>query len=141
MAIEPVDSVPLDPITLRRLRLFRTLTIIAPWLVLVAFMPLHVRAPEQLPYATGFPDRERSALTAFWFVSGAISVLAWVFTRRSPRFAGTAALLSYVLAMWVALLGAGAWGRGAPFSWFAVTYAWAIAVVIALFPLRVRKTK
>ena len=126
----------LHPLTLRRLRRLRTATVAAPWVALLFFVALRLGF-DQLAYAAGFPDADRRALTALILGSGACSIIGWVVLRggRTPAVQGVITTVCYVLALWGAMLGAAAWGRGAPMLWFALAYVWSLAVMWGLFPL------
>ena len=128
----------MNAVTLKRLRLLRSVTVAAPWLALIVFVALRLGFDQKLAYTDGFPDADRRALTALILASGAVCIISWVFLRRggSPSVRAVITTVCYVLALWVALLGAAAWGRGAPMLWFAFAYAWAIGVMWALFPLQ-----
>ncbi|HKS05582.1 MAG TPA: hypothetical protein VJR92_04640 [Gemmatimonadaceae bacterium] len=121
----------------KRLALLRTTAVVAPWIAAFVFAAVSYGISPVAPYADGFPSGARRLLTGCLFGSGVLSILVWVALRtpRSPRTLAAAMTACYVGALWVAVLGAAAWGRGAALGWFVMTYVWALAVVFALFPL------
>jgi hypothetical protein len=125
-----------DEQAIKRLRWMRAATVAAPWVTLVAFAGFRMYGGAEPPLDP-FPAADRDSFTVFWLGSGAVSVIAWVVARvsLSPNAATWAAQGCYPLAMWVALFGAAAAGRGAGFTWFLLPYLWALAVVYALFPI------
>jgi hypothetical protein len=132
-----MQSDELDEPQRKRLVLLRTAALVAPWIALVGFAAVNAGAHPVAPYAVEFPAAPRRLLTACLLGSGALSILVWVLLR-SPRRPPTRALATtacYVTALWVAVLGAAAWGRGAAMGWFLMTYAWTMADLFALFPL------
>jgi hypothetical protein len=132
-----VNDQSLDPTLSRRLRRLRMVAIVVPWLTLAAFGAMSIGPGGGGPYAMGFPDDDRRLLTGMLLGSGALSILAWITVRRSTSATahGVATTVCYVAAIWVAVLGAAASGRGASFVWFVVCYVWTMAVVWGLFPL------
>ena len=119
-----------------RLIMLRVTTVIAPWVTAASFA-LANRIEGSAGYAFGLPAADRTLITASLLGSGALSILIWI-VLRSPRSASVrtgATTVCYVAVLWVAILGAAAWGRGAAVGWFGMTYAWALAVQYGLLPI------